>query len=196
MTFASLPATQLDIYVYSVYRYVASGDSYRIGDRTVSKIFDEVSTAIWDTMQPSYIPQPTTEMWETISLRFEERWQFPHCIGALDGKHIMIKKRAKSGSSFFNYKQNFSAVLMATVDADYKFITVDVGSMGRFSDGSIFSSSVLANKLNEQTLQIPPPALLPIFEQPLPYVFVGDDAFTLSNNLMRPYQKKKCYRKF
>jgi hypothetical protein len=61
----------------------------------------------------------------------------------------MIKKPAKSGSLFFNYKQTFSVVLMATVDADYKFVTIDVGSMGRSSDGNIFSSSVLAKKLNE-----------------------------------------------
>ena len=83
---------------------------------------------------------------------------------------------------------------MAAVDADYKFITIDVGSMGRFSDGSIFSSSVLAKNLNKRTLQFPPPALLPNFEQPLPYVFVGDEAFPLSDNLMRPYPKKKRYR--
>ena len=176
---------------------MASGDSYksiaysyRMGDRTVSKIVDQVSTAVWDIMQPLYLPEPTTDMWETNARRFEERWQFPHCIGALDGKHIMIKKPAKSGSSFFNYKQTFSVVLMATVDADYKFITIDVGSKGRFNDENIFSSSVLAKNLNKQTLQLPPPALLPNFEQPLPYVFVGDEAFPLSNNLMRPYPKR------
>jgi len=57
---------------------VASGDSYksiaysyRMGDRTVSKIVEEVSTAIWDTVQ-SYLLQPTTEMSETITRRFEE----------------------------------------------------------------------------------------------------------------------------
>jgi hypothetical protein len=133
-----------------------------MGGRTVSKIVDEVSTAIWDNMQPLYLPQPTTEMWDTIARRFEELWQFPHCIGALDGKHIMIKKPANSGSSFFNYKQTFSVVLMATVDEDCKLITIDVGSMERFSDGNIISSNVLPKKLNERTLQFPPPALLPI----------------------------------
>jgi len=98
-----------------------------MGDRIVSKIVDELSTAIWDTMQPFYLPQPSTEMWETIARRFDERWQFPHCNGAQDGKHIMIKKPAKSGSSFFSYKQTFTVVLMATVTAAYKFITIDVG---------------------------------------------------------------------
>jgi hypothetical protein len=73
---------------------------------------------------------------------------------------------------------------MATVDVDYKFITTDVGSMGRFSDGIIFSSGVLAKKLNKRTLQFPP---LPNFEQQLPYIFVRDEAFPLSNNLMKPY---------
>jgi hypothetical protein len=102
-------------------------------------------------MQSLYLPQPTTEMWETIARRLEERWQFPHCNGALDGRHIVIMKPAKSGSSIFNYKQTFSVVLMATVDANYKFITTDVGPMGRFSDGNIFSSSVLAKNFNKRT---------------------------------------------
>ncbi|KAF0749182.1 protein ANTAGONIST OF LIKE HETEROCHROMATIN PROTEIN 1-like [Aphis craccivora] len=178
-------------------RYLASGDSYksiaysyRMGDRTVSKIVNEVALAVWDTMRPLYLPQPTIEMWKSVALEFEQQWQFPHCIGALDGKHVVIKKPPKSGTSFFNYKQTFSLVLMALVDANYKFISVDVGSMGRFSDANIFTSSVLAKKMNRQSLQIPPPEFLPVFEQPLPYVFVADEAFPLSENLMRPYPKR------
>jgi len=85
------------------YRYLASGNgynsiaySYRMGDRTVSKIINEVSIAIWNHMQSIYLPQPTTEMWKSIANEFEQIWQFPHCIGALDGKHILIKKPFKS----------------------------------------------------------------------------------------------------
>ena len=66
-----------------------------MGDRTVSKIVDAVSTAILDTIQRLYLPQPTTEMWETIARRFEERWQIPHCIGGLDGKQFMIRSQQK-----------------------------------------------------------------------------------------------------
>jgi len=55
----------------------------------------------------------------------------------------VIKKPPKSGTSFFNYKQTRSLVLMALVDANYKFISVDVGSMGRYNDANIFASSVL-----------------------------------------------------
>ena len=75
------------------------------------------------------------------------------------------------------------------VDVDYKFITMDVGSMDRFSDGSIFSSSVLAKNLNKTNFTISATSITD-FEQLLPYTVVGDEAFLLSDNIMRPYQKK------
>jgi hypothetical protein len=81
-------------------------------------------------------------------------------------------------------------IFTSTITITFLFIPIDVVSMGRFSAGSIFSSSVLAEKLNKHTLQFPPPALLPNFEQPLSYVFVGDEVFPLSNNLVWPYPKK------
>ncbi|XP_046684862.1 uncharacterized protein LOC124370615 [Homalodisca vitripennis] len=106
-----------------------------MGDRTVANIVNEVSVAIWTTMQPDYLPQPTSETWLSIASDFNSRWNFPHCVGAIDGKHIVIKKPNKSGSSYYNYKHTFSIVLMAAVDATSKFTFIDVGSMGRFSDG-------------------------------------------------------------
>lgn len=179
------------------FRYLASGDSYksiaynyRMADRTVSNIVKEVAVAVWKQMQPTYLPEPITQTWESIASRFEQRWQFPHCVGAVDGKHVVIKKPGKSGSSYYNYKHTFSVVLLATVDADYKFITVDVGAMGRFSDGSLFSSSALGKKMIKRTLLLPAPAQLPTIVNPVPYVFVGDEAFPLSENLMRPYPRR------
>jgi hypothetical protein len=46
-----------------------------------------------------------------------------------------------SGSEFFNYKSYFSTVLMALVDADYKFIAIEVGAHGSPSDSLTFLSS-------------------------------------------------------
>lgn len=80
----------------------------------------EVAVSVWDQMQPIYLQEPSTHKWESVANRFEQIWQFPHCVGAVDGKRVVIKKPGKSGFSYFNYKHTFSVVLLATVDADYK----------------------------------------------------------------------------
>lgn len=42
--------------------------------------------------------------WKVIAKQFEERWNFPNCLGCVDGKHIEIIPPANSGSYFYNYK--------------------------------------------------------------------------------------------
>jgi hypothetical protein len=63
----------------------------------------------------------TTEEWTAIAEQFEKRWQFPHCCGALDGKHVAVTYPWNTGSMYRNYKGFFSIVIMALVDADYNF---------------------------------------------------------------------------
>lgn len=108
-------------------------------------------------MQPIFMPVPTQESWKTIAAQFEENWHFPNCCGSLDGKHVTIIKPGKTNSSFFNYKKTLSVVLLANVDANYKFITIDVGSMGRFIDGFIFANSELGKRMENNTLGLPNP---------------------------------------
>ena len=77
------------------------------------------------------IAVPTKEQWEQIAIDFEKNANFPHCIGAVDGKHIRLIKPAESGSMYYNYKHFFSVVLMAIADCNYRFIYVDIGSYGK-----------------------------------------------------------------
>jgi len=46
----------------------------------------------------------------------------------------LFEKPPKTGSMYFHYKKEFSIVLLPLFDADYKFISVDVGAYGRKSD--------------------------------------------------------------
>lgn len=63
----------------------------------------------------------------------------------------------------------------------------NVGCQGRISDGGVFSNTVFARALNNGTLNLPPPQPLPGRQKVMPYVCVGDDAFPLSENLMKPF---------
>jgi len=78
-------------------------------------------------------------------------------------------------------------VLIAVVDADYKCMMVDVGINGRISDGGVISYTKFGNNLNNKTLNIPKPDLLTNTSYTLPYLFVADDAFAMSENLLKPY---------
>ena len=134
---------------------------------------------------------PASEQeWTAVADQYEERWNFPNCIGSMDGKHIMIKQPRNSGSYFFNYKGNFSIVLLALVDANYRFIYVNVGCNGRISDGGVFRASSLSDALNKDMLRIPAPKSPSDYNTALPYVIVADDAFPLQGNLMKPYPNR------
>lgn len=135
------------------------------------------------------MPVPTKEQWLRIAEEFWNTWNFPNCIGAIDGKHVVITAPANSGSEFFNYKKTFSIVLMAIVDADYKFICVDVGAYGKNSDGGIFSNSNIGKALQSNTFNVPENKNLPGTDISAPHVIIGDEAFPLKTYLMRPYPK-------
>ena len=176
---------------------MATGDSYtslkarfRIGKSTVQEIVSETCQAIWIALKEEVMPPPTTETWKKIEEGFRIRWHFPNCCGALDGKHIMIRAPGKSGSLFFNYKGHFSTNLMALVDANYKFIYVDIGEYGSNSDGSVFKASSFGKKYMNHRLGIPADKRLPNFQgDPVPHVIIADEAFPLLPILMRPYPK-------
>ena len=108
-------------------------------------------------------------------------------MGSIDGKHIAIQTPPKSGSEYYNYKKFHSIVLMAVCDAKYKFAMIDIGDSGSHSDGGVSANFCFDRLLNKNLFSLSPPCPIINGTESLSYFFVGDKAFPLKTNLMRPY---------
>ncbi|XP_044005484.1 uncharacterized protein LOC122850394 [Aphidius gifuensis] len=161
-----------------------------MGFSTVSTIIFETCTALWLKLQPIVLPTPTINDWLRIAKGFEDRWNFHHCIGAIDGKHVQIQAPPNAGSRYFNYKGFHSLVLLGVCDHRYCFTLVDIGANGRQSDGGVFFRSKIGRYFEEESLKVPPPSKIEKTETILPYILVGDKAFPLSDYLLRPYTQQ------
>ncbi|XP_077518839.1 uncharacterized protein LOC144128915 [Amblyomma americanum] len=107
------------------------GMSYCMHASTVSQILKETLPALWGILS-LVLKRPTAAQWENIQQAYSIKWNFPHCIGSIDGKHLAIRCPDHSGADFRNYKRVFSIVFLGVVDANYRFVPVDVGAEGRF----------------------------------------------------------------
>jgi len=125
------------------------------------------------------MPSSTEEIFQEIAKDFSIRWNFPNYFGTIDGKHIRIKCPPNSGSHYFKYKHCHSIVLQAVVDANLKFVTVDVGAYGKQSDGGVFRYSALYQSLETRSMKLPEDTVLPNSEITLLHIFVGDEAYFL-----------------
>ncbi|XP_043469400.1 protein ALP1-like isoform X2 [Leptopilina heterotoma] len=163
---------------------------YFIGRSTLYQIISNVCEKVWEILSPIYLPEKSVDDWINISNEFERKWNFPNCLGAIDGKHIRIKKPPGSGSLFFNYKKYYSFVLMALCDADYRFTWIDVGDYGSLNDSSVFNASGFGQELAEGRYPLPHPKCLPGSNESIPYFFIGDEAFGLRLYLMRPFSRR------
>jgi hypothetical protein len=108
----------------------------------------------------------------------------------MDGKHVQTKMPTGSAYLFYNYKHFFSVLLTALVDADYCFIAIYVGEVGKSSDSILFKNSNIGKKLEWIQLRIPMSRPLPNDENGkcMPFVIVCDEAFALSEHVLQPYR--------
>lgn len=100
---------------------------------------------------------------------------------------LLLEVHQKLGHCFIIIRVFFSIVLLALVDADYKFLWVDVGGYGSMSDAQIFNASELKECLEDRSIGFPEPDAMPNDVQDMPYFILGDDAFGLRTYLMKPY---------
>ncbi|CAL1285359.1 unnamed protein product [Larinioides sclopetarius] len=181
-------------------RFFATGDSYsslsflfKFSKQTVSRCVDEVCKALIQELKKEIKLPENEDEWLAIAQGFQDQWNFPNCLGAIDGKHVLLQCPNNTITDDINNKGTVSVELLALVDAHYCFTFVDIGCQGQ-----VFNNSSLFPKLKKDELKLPPDGNLPAFDEALPYVFLADPAFALSRHMMIPYPssiEKECEKR-
>jgi len=135
--------------------YAALADSFSLGISTIHYIIKEVCESIWKTLAPRHMPVPTTKMLLAMSNEFYLKWNFPNCVGSIDGKHIRLKYPSNSGSMNYNYRHYYSILLQRLADSQYRFINIDVCVYGKQSDSGIFRHMSLCQLLSSNNSNMP-----------------------------------------
>ena len=165
---------------HSTESYTSLSCQFRVGRSTISKFLPEVCRAIQDEFTREYLRCPTTpDEWKELEMEFRIRWNVPHALGALDGKHVALKKPKNSGALYHHYKGFFSVVMLALVDGQYKSRWVDVGTAGSSSDAEIFNTCHLKRTIDDGSIGFPDPAPITQGGRDVPYFILADDAFAL-----------------
>lgn len=123
----------------------------------ISQIIRQTLEALRNKLVSLFLPSLTSRDLQEKAKEFLDKWNFPNCCGAIDGKHVRIVCPKLSGSLCCNYKVYFSTVLLAVVDANCKFMFVDIGSYGKEGDPGIFERSSLGRVFYCGKL-LPPPS--------------------------------------
>ena len=166
-----------------------------MGKSTICYLIEDVLTALLKKLCPVHMPVPTNDHFMDIAQENYLLWDMPHCVGSIDVRHIRIKKPSNSGSRYFNYKKFFSITLQALVDARYKFVIIDVGGYGCQHDATTFRFSTLYKALKSKKLTFPEEDELYNSDEILPYFIIGDGAYPLSKNLLKPYIGKNLSKR-
>ena len=157
-------------------RHLATGETYhslrfafRVPHNTISLLVKEVCEAIIAEYANKVVSFPATpEEWRLVAEKFGARWTFNHALGALDGKHIAIRNPVDGGSVYYTYKGFYSIIMLALVDADYKFIWIDIGANGSTSDCSVFNASQLKEACESGAIGFPDADHLPSDDKEMP----------------------------
>ena len=83
---------------------------------------------------------------------------------------------------------------MALVDADYKFLWVDIGGVGHQADSQIFNNSELCEMILKKRIGFPPDNCLPNDHKKTPYFILGNDVFALRRWMMKTYSDRYLTR--
>ena len=81
----------------------------------------------------------------------DAEWLSPYAFSGIDGSHLPIKcpnSRQEAMKQYYNFKNLYSVVLLALVDAKYRFIWASLGAPGNTHDSTYFQGTSLWDEIN------------------------------------------------
>ena len=129
----------------------------------------------------------------------ESEWQLKFAFAAIDGSHLPIKcppGGPEAMKQYHNFKNFYSVVLLALVDAKYRFIWAALGAPGNTHDSTYFQSTHLFHEVNEGNVL--PGKFQFIGNTKTPPMVLGDGTFPMKPWMCKPFAdavltEKKCY---
>ena len=93
---------------------------------------------LWSEAVDHHFPKSNEDFKEKL-LDMDAEWQFSHTFSGIDGSHLLIK--CPNGGQevmkqYYNFKNFYSVVLLALVDAKYRFIWTSLGAPGNTHDST------------------------------------------------------------
>lgn len=73
-----------------------AGEHFHIAPSTVSHIIRQTCNAIYDELWQDMFPPLTEERIQRVMDGFWQKWQFPNCFGAIDGRHCIVQVSANA----------------------------------------------------------------------------------------------------
>ena len=172
-------------YIYTI------GQMCGLAKATVCTIVSETCKVIVDTLWNDTVKKhfPSShEDFKHSMEKFGEEWQFLYAFSAVDGSHLPVKcpnGGAQAMKQYFNFKGFYSIVLMALVDAEYRFIWASVGAPGNPHDSTLLQSTDLWKKIVDG--KVIPNVPQQVENVEIPPLILGDGAFPLRTWIMKPH---------
>uniref|UniRef100_A0A224Z230 Protein containing DDE Tnp 4 domain n=1 Tax=Rhipicephalus zambeziensis TaxID=60191 RepID=A0A224Z230_9ACAR len=177
-------------------RYLTSGelpellrDQFKLGSADVGALIQKTCNVIYKELKDDFMRAPKSEEdWKEVARVFKDKCDIPNCIGALGGRHVVIKAPAKCRAAYTNSKNSFSLILFTVVDANGKFIYTDVGAAGAQGGNDVWQMTALQKAICSNKAQLP--EAIKVKSSPdvlLPPVFVADDTLPLERHVMKPF---------
>jgi hypothetical protein len=129
-----------------------------------------------------------TEQINAKIIDMEQLWQFPCAWGAVEGCHLPIvcpSGGQEARKEYHNFKNFYSIVMMAIVDAKDRFVWASIGFPGNSDDSVILQSTQLWTDITENNII---PSIGKNIEKLIVNPLIpGDSAFPFRIWLMKPY---------